>query len=181
MNPDRLETALHVPESLARVLDVCADHDSPRVGELREHTGRAPKALPPRGSRAIHYLVSVAVALAPLEQERRMDVPRRAETAAKQATPRDYGEAFSTLMELGWGGLRLSGLPADALPPVMGETVTVCEAGEQILGCSTPRQSSWHCGSSRSGRRPVTSRGSDDPDLVALVSDDVQARIGPLG
>lgn len=69
---------------------------------------------------AIAFLATLVQNLTPPEH-RGVDFRHRATEAAKGATPRDYGMALSTLMEMGWGGARVDAHPG-----------TVREIGEQL-------------------------------------------------
>lgn len=133
MDPDRLESTLHVPESLARVLDMYSPTTTPQglANYVADQAGLA-KGYFASEARAIHYLCAVALALAPPETDRSMDFDRRCKTAARNAVPSDYADVLTTLMELGWGGSRLEPLPLGVIVSDPDSEPTVREVGEHL-------------------------------------------------
>lgn len=107
INRSRVDARMIVQPTLALVLDMY-DTDTTAQGlanYLAEQCG-LPKPYYDEPM-AVAYLVALAHALTPPDDQR-MSFRDRPLQAARAAVPWDFGEAMTTIMELGWGSLAVN-------------------------------------------------------------------------
>lgn len=99
----QLDKQIVVEESLARALDMYSTHVSPRaIARYITEQVDLPREAWDLEAPAVRFLVALANALTPPD-DKRMSFKDRPGQAAREAVPRNYGDALNTIVAMGLG------------------------------------------------------------------------------